>query len=82
MATRTTRMLRRRLPILSQARLLVRTCPRVHIMARVRPWDHPCMAGMLCPALQRLKRPQQPVLAAAIRYLLHCLELEVTGGGE
>jgi hypothetical protein len=36
------------------------------------------MAGLLCLALQRLKRPQQTVLAAAIRYFLHCLELEVT----
>jgi hypothetical protein len=44
-------------------------------MDRARPWIHPCMAGL---ALQRHKRPQQTVLAAAIRYLLNCLELEVT----
>ena len=92
MATHTTRMPRHRLPTPSQARLLVRTRPRAQIMARVRPRDlcmaglpciarvrlrDRCMAGLPCLALQRLKHPQQPVLAAAIRYLRHCLELEI-----
>jgi hypothetical protein len=39
------------------------------------------MAGLPCLALQRLKHPQQPVLAAAIRYLLHCVELRGHNGG-